>query len=242
MNAGHPPLPATPIPVIVPGVTRLIIVDDHAAVRAGVASLLATEPDLTVEAAVATAAEAEAECRHHQPHVLVADYHLPDIDGLSLCLRLDTRDGPPVVLYSAFADEHLGVLAIVAGARAMVGKSADPSELVAAVRAVADHARPLKAPGSVALQAAGAQLDPDDLPVLGMLTAGVEAAEIARTLGIQEDWLSARRWAMLKRLRGSPPRRPGAMSVYPASPPTGPVRAAEPRGARNHLLNQVHAC
>jgi DNA-binding response OmpR family regulator len=61
-----------------------------------------------VEASVATAAEAEAECQHHQPHVLVADYHLPDIDGLSLCLRLDARDGPPVVLYSAFADEHLG--------------------------------------------------------------------------------------------------------------------------------------
>jgi FixJ family two-component response regulator len=89
---------------------------------------------------------------------------------------------------------------------------------VAAVRAVADHARPLKAPGSDALRAAGAQLEPDDLPVLGMLTAGVEPSEIARTLGIQEDWLSARRWAMLKRLRASPPRRAGAKPSHPGIP------------------------
>ena len=217
--------------MIVRGVTRVVIVDDHAAVRAGVASLLASEPDLTVKATVGTAAEAEAECRHRQPHVLVADYHLPDLDGLSLCLRLDARDGPPVVLYSAFADEHLGVLAIVAGARALVGKSADPIQLVAAVRAVADHARPLNAPGPAALHAAGAQLDPDDLPVLGMLTAGVEASEIARTLGIREDWLTARRWAMLKRLRPSPPRRPAAT---PAHPPNPAARSAERPSTLGH--------
>ena len=213
----------------------------------GVASLLASEPDLTVEASVATAAEAEAECRHHQPHVLVADYHLPDLDGLSLCLRLDARDGPPVVLYSAFADEHLGVLAIVAGARALVGKSADPIELVAAVRAVVDHARALNAPGPAALQAAGANVDADDLPVLGMLTAGMEPSEIARTLGIREDWLTARRWAMLKRLRTTPtapPRRHAGPSRHPrrmigpnvhrpSAHPNPGIRAARPppRGA-----------
>ncbi|MGH2802614.1 MAG: response regulator [Thermoleophilaceae bacterium] len=193
-----------------PNVTHLVIVDDHAAVRTSVAALLAAEPDLTVEANVATAAEAEAECRRHQTDVLVADYHLPDLDGLSLCLRLAAVGGPPVVLYSAFADERLVLLAMVAGAWAMVGKSADPTELVAAVRAVADGARPLSAPGSAALRAAGTQLGPDDLPVLGMLTAGVEPAEIARTLGIRADWLTARRWAMLERLRAIPPRRPTA--------------------------------
>ena len=235
MNAGHPPLPATLVAVIVRGVTRLVIVDDHAAVRAGIASLLASEPDLTVAAAVATAAEAEAECRHHRPDVLVADYHLPDLDGLSLCLRLDAWDGPPVVLYSAFADEHLGVLAMVAGARALVGKSADPIELVAAVRAVADHGRPLNAPGPAALQAAGAQLDPDDLPVLGMLTAGVEASEIAGTLGIREDWLTARRWAMLTRLRASSPRRPAAAPGHPGNPA---ARSAHPTEASGPLDGQ----
>jgi DNA-binding NarL/FixJ family response regulator len=205
-----PHWPAARAAVIVLYVAHLVIVDDHPAVRAGVAALLAAEPDITVEATVATGAEAEVQCRRHQTDVLVADYHLPDLDGLSLSLRLGAADGPPVVLYSAFADESVAVLAIVAGARAMVGKSADPTELVAAVRRVADGARLLSAPGPAALQAAGAQLDPEDLPVLGMLTAGVEPAEIVRTLGIREDWLTARRWAMLERLRATPSRRPVA--------------------------------
>jgi DNA-binding NarL/FixJ family response regulator len=133
-------------------------------------------------------------------------------------LRLGAANGPPVVLYSAFADERLAVLAIVAGAQAVVGKSADPAELVAAVRAVADGARPMSTPGAAALRGAGAQLGPEDLPVLGMLTAGVEPADIARTLGIREDWLTVRRWPMLERLRAGPPRRPAAPPKRPGIP------------------------
>jgi DNA-binding NarL/FixJ family response regulator len=185
---------------------RLVIVDDHPAVRAGVAALLEAEPDMTVGATLASGAEAEAECRRHAASALVADYHLPDLDGLSLCLRLGAS-GPPVVLYSAFADDALSVLGTIAGARALVPKSADPAELVATVRAVTRGESALAAPRAAALRAAGSQLDPKDLPVLGMLTAGVEPSEIARTLGVEQDWLSARRWAMLERLRARPPRR-----------------------------------
>jgi DNA-binding NarL/FixJ family response regulator len=214
-GVGHPPLPATRAVGIVCVMTRVVVVDDHPAVRAGIDALLAAEPDITVNATVATGAEAEAACRRHPTDVLVADYHLPDLDGVTLSLRLRAADGPLVVLYSAYADDSLAVLAVVAGARAMVAKSADPAELVAAVRAVAAGARPLGAPDSAALRAAGAQLDPDDLPVLGMLTAGIEPAEIARTLDLREDWLTARRWAMLECLRQSPPRRRTARARRP---------------------------
>jgi DNA-binding NarL/FixJ family response regulator len=192
---------------ILASMMRLVIVDDHPAVRAGVAALLEDEPDMTVSATVATGAEAEAECGRHRASVLVADYHLPDLDGLSLCLRL-SASGPPAVLYSAFADDSLAVLAMIAGARAIVPKSADPADLVATVRAVDRGIAPLNEIDAAALRAAGGQLDPEDLPVLGMLTAGVEAVEIARTLGVEEDWLAARRWAMVERLRTRPPRRP----------------------------------
>ena len=196
---------------------RLVIVDDHPAVRAGVAALLEDEPDITVSATVATGAEAETECRRLKASLLVADYHLPDLDGLSLCLRLGAA-GPPVVLYSAFADDSLAVLATIAGARAIVPKSADPADLVATVRAVMRGAAPLNRIDPAALRAAGAQLDPEDLPVLGMLTAGVEPAEIAGTLGVDEDWLCARRWAMVERLRARPPRRPGRGAQGSTSP------------------------
>jgi DNA-binding NarL/FixJ family response regulator len=200
--------------------TSVLIVDDHASVRAGIEAFLGAERDLRVAAAVATAAQAEAACSEHRPDVLVADYHLPDQDGLTLCLRLGEGGGPPVVLFSAFADENLGVLAMIAGARAMVSKSSDPRDLVAAVHAVARGERAMPAAGARALRAAGERLDGDDLPVLGMLVHGVPPAEIAQTLGIEERWLGARRRGMLELLRrgsrrGSP-RREGGRRVRAA--------------------------
>ena len=81
------------------------------------------------DATVATGAEAEAECSAAGPACWWPTTTCPDLDGLSLCLRLSTS-GPPVVLYSAFADDSLAVLAMIAGARAIVPKSADPADLV----------------------------------------------------------------------------------------------------------------
>ena len=161
-------------------------------------ALLDAEADLTVTAAVPTAAEAMAACLRHRADVLVADYRLPDLDGLSLSLRVEGNGGPPTVLYSAFADTRLAVLAIVAGVSAIVDKAANPDELVAAVRAVAAGIRPLAVPGAAALSDVGGQLDPGDLPVLGMLTAGVKPSEIAQTLGVEEASLAARRRAMVR--------------------------------------------
>ena len=197
----------TQLTAIVDDVIRIVVADDHPSVRTGVEAFLGAEPGLAVAAAVATAAEAETVCRQTRPDVLVADYHLPDRDGLSLCLRLERAGGPPVVLFSAFADDALAVLAMVAGATAMVPKSADPWTLVAAVHAVAAGERVPPWAAASALHAAAERLDPDDLPVLGMLANGVPPPEIASTLGMREEWLAARRWAMFERLRGGGRRR-----------------------------------
>jgi DNA-binding NarL/FixJ family response regulator len=182
--------------------TRVAILDDHPMVRAGVEAYVEAEPGMSVAAAVATVAEAEAACDETAPDVLVSDYHLPDGDGLSLCLRLHEDGGPPVVLFSAFADGELAVLAAVAGAQAVVPKSANPHELLDAVRAAARGERAGREASPLALRAAGERLDPDDLPVLGMLVHGLPPGEIAHTLGVPPGQLDERRRAMLARLRG----------------------------------------
>ena len=184
--------------------TQVLIVDDHPMVRAGVEAYLEAEPGLTVAAAVSTVGEAEAFCEQLRPDVLVSDYHLPDGDGLSLCLRLEAAGGPPTVIFSAFADESLAVLAAVAGARAVVSKSADPDELISAVEDVARGRRVRLAATSSALRTAGRRLDPHDLPVLGMIMHGLEPDDIARTLRVDGDRLCERRMIMLERLRGGP--------------------------------------
>jgi DNA-binding NarL/FixJ family response regulator len=185
--------------------STLTIVDDHAAVRAGLAALIEPEPGLEVVALAGDADAALAAAERHAPDLALVDFHLPGEDGLSLCLRLEAlRPRPRTVLYSAFADDLLAVLAAVAGADALVPKSSDPALLLDALHAVASGERVPATATPAALNAVGAALDPEDLPVLGMLVHGVPTAEVADTLGMAPGWLLARRWAILHRLA---PRR-----------------------------------
>src|SRR3954462_11342791 len=101
----------------------LVLVDDHPAVRAGLRGLLDDEPDLRVIAPAATALEGVEAIADLQPDVALVHHHLPDDDGLSLCLRTRSLPAPPrVVVYSAFADDAMAVRAAVAGASAVGAK------------------------------------------------------------------------------------------------------------------------
>lgn len=179
----------------------LVIVDDHPAVRAGLRGLLDDEDDLFVVATAATAREGFEAIAEAKPAVALIDLHLPDDDGLSLCLRTRALPSPPrVVIYSAFADTHLAVRAAIAGAHAVLPKTASPRALLALLRG--ELRPPLDAR---ALRTAGANLEPDELAILGMLAHGVPEDEVAATLGLAPELARARRAALLAKLRG---RRP----------------------------------
>lgn len=186
----------------------VVVVDDHAAVREGIRGLLEAEPDIELVAALADARAAVRLVRTRPSAVMVLDYHLPDEDGLSLCLRLKCGERPPrVVIYSAFADDSLAVRALVAGADAVLPKSSDPEDLSSAIRALAAGASHPARPSPSSLRSAGALLGSEDLPILGMLMQRTPATEIAEAMGTTEEWLTARRWAMLARLGGRRVRR-----------------------------------
>ena len=178
-------------------VMDLVIVDDHPAVRAGLRGLLDDEEGLRVTATAASAREGFEAIVDVRPAVAVIDLNLPDDDGLSLCLRTRSLPEPPrVIIYSALADNTLAVLAAIAGADAVVPKSAPPQVLLDALRGV-----PRAPLDPRALRAVGARLAPDDLAILGMLAHGVGDEEIAATIGVDAESLLSRRAAML-------PRRP----------------------------------
>ena len=188
--------------------TSVIVVDDHPAVREGLRAMLDADPALRVTGVAGDAREALALTREAPADVVVVDRQLPDDDGLSLCLRLKARAAPPrVLMYSAYADERLLVLAMIAGADAFVGKASDPEDLAAMVRALGRGERFQWGASPSALEAVGSRLDPEDLPVLGMLVHGTPPDEIAQTLRMSDAWLVARRWAMLSRLAGRRTRR-----------------------------------
>src|SRR6185436_1136271 len=105
---------------------RVLVVDDHPAVRQGIEAMLGHEDGIVCIGTAASAGEAHElwpAAERLPADVVVVDRHLPDEDGLSLCLWLRTRTpAPAVVIYSAFADEALVLPAVVAGACALIGK------------------------------------------------------------------------------------------------------------------------
>jgi DNA-binding NarL/FixJ family response regulator len=181
---------------------ELVIVDDHPAVRSGLRGLLEDEEGLRVVATAASAREGFDAIADLRPDVALLDLHLPDDDGLHLCLRTRALPDPPrAVIYSAFADAALAVKAAIAGADAVLAKSASPRALIAVLRG---ELRPSLDPR--ALRALGERLEPPDLAILGMLAHGVPEREMAATLGLTDEQALTRRVQMLARLDAG--RRP----------------------------------
>lgn len=179
----------------------MVIVDDHPAVRGGLVNLLSSTESFSVVGAAATARDGTTEIERHRPDAVLLDYHLPDEDGLSLCLRLERGPRRPrVVIYSAFADESLGLLAMIAGADGIASKAGPNEGLLTTVASVCAGERRFPPIPAQVLSAHGERLDPADVPIVGMLAHATPPAEVAQVLRVSEDWLTARRWAILRRL------------------------------------------
>lgn len=117
---------------------RILLVDDHAVVRAGFKTLLENQGDLAV---VAEADSGEAACRafvEHAPDLVIMDLSMPGAGGLEAIRRIVSRAGDARVLVFSMHEDTLFVeQALQAGARGYIGKSSAPTVLVEAVRQIA---------------------------------------------------------------------------------------------------------
>lgn len=187
------------------------IIDDHHAVRLGLRTALLSEPGLEPVGSAANASEAAVLMYRTRPDVVLVDYRLPDTDGLTLCRRLKSDvPAPAVVLYSAFADPSMTVPAIVAGADAIVHKGGQTRELFDAIRQTARGDKALPPVSEPLLEAAAQALDPEDLPLLGMLVNRTSAADIAATMRLERAELDRRVAGMLGRLKVPVPPKEAA--------------------------------
>jgi DNA-binding NarL/FixJ family response regulator len=180
---------------------RVLVVDNHPAVRAGLVALLRAEPGLVPVASAADPEGAIAAARDTQPDVAVVDYHLKRGDGLLVCKELQALPEPPrTLIYSAFAGRDLGLPAAVAGAHAVIDKGILPDELFEPVRAVA-RGETVLAITPEAMPAGAARLDTEGLPILGLIVDGTSRSEIAEVLGLDERELGRRVEATLCHLK-----------------------------------------
>jgi DNA-binding NarL/FixJ family response regulator len=184
---------------------RLMVVDDHPAVRLGMVQLLEGQRDFSVEVVCIDAEGAVAEAELSGIDVAIVDHHLGGRDGLWACRRLKQMAVPPrVIIYSAFANDHLATCCAVAGADGVLNKGGLGSELCEAVRAVNRGRRLLPKPSQPIADMLRRRLDETEQPIFGMLMAGIPRIEIEKTLGMSARELSSREAAMLRKLEALP--------------------------------------
>jgi len=115
---------------------RLLVVDDHALLRAAMRSILSREPDLEVVGETRDGREAVELCHSLRPDLVLMDVSMPGLDGISATRKIKA-DLPQsgVLVLTAHADQDLLLEAVRAGAAGYVLKGVGPAELVGAVRA-----------------------------------------------------------------------------------------------------------
>jgi DNA-binding NarL/FixJ family response regulator len=201
------------------GKIRVLIVDDHDIVRAGLGGLLAGVPDIEVVGAAADGEEAVALTADRDPDVVLMDLEMPHVDGIEATRRITRRGASSSVLVlTSFSDHARVTEALDSGAIGYLLKDAEPEELIAGIRAAAGGGSPLAprvARRFVRERRAGRgaqDLTDREREILGLVAAGVPNKQIALRLGIRaktvkshlthifrhigvSDRLQAARWA-----------------------------------------------
>ena len=169
---------------------RVLLVDDHAIVRAGLRGLLATLPNAEISEA-ATGREALALARSVQPHLVVLDLNLPGLGGLELLRRVMEEGAARVLVLSMHAEPLYAARALDAGAKGYLSKNASPDEFLLAVRRVSEGGRYIEneIAQELALQTVSSgppahQLTTRELEILRLLGQGRSMTEIADALEI----------------------------------------------------------
>jgi len=190
---------------------RVLIVDDHAVVRAGLKLLLDAEDDLEPVGEAGTARDAIFEARSTKPDVVLLDVVMPDQSGLDVLPQLlHERPETKVLVLSMQDDPSYVREAFAAGAHGYVLKEAADEEVVTAVREVAsgsNYVHPALGARLIAAEAkerAAADADPlsdREREVLRLLALGHTNQEIAEQLYISVRTAESHRAHIMQKLR-----------------------------------------
>jgi DNA-binding NarL/FixJ family response regulator len=123
---------------------RVVLVDDHALVRNGLAQLLDGAPDIEVVGQAADGEAAMAVLAETRPDVVVMDLQMPGVDGVTATRRVVAdHPGTQVLVLTSYSDAERIVAALDAGAVGYLLKDADPDDVIEGVRAVSRGESPI---------------------------------------------------------------------------------------------------
>ncbi len=193
---------------------RLLIVDDHFVVRVGLRTLLEDEPDMVVVGEAGNGAEAVANAQQLQPDVVVMDISMPEMDGLEATRRIRAIcPNTHILILTVHAQERYLFPVLKAGASGYVLKSTVDTELVDAIRAVAQGGAFLY-PSAMRMvledyltrahsgdeQDAYERLSEREREVLKLIALGHTAGDIAEQLGLSPKSVETYRARIMEKL------------------------------------------
>ena len=214
---------------------RILIGDDHRIVREGLKQVLADAPDIDVVAEAETGPEVlarvEALGGHAGLHAVLLDIALPDRDGMDVLQALK-KAWPqlPVLMLSTYPEKQYAVRCIKLGAAGYLNKSANPDDMIAAVRKVAAGGLYVSAVAAEALASAvGANasrgtesLSHREHQVFRLLSAGKSVGEIGAQLGLASNTVSTYRLRILEKTGTKNDVELALYAERHAKTPTGP--------------------
>jgi len=172
---------------------HVLLVDDHAVVRAGYQMLLKNTEDIEV---VAEADTGESACKQFidfQPDVVVMDLSMPGIGGLEAIRRMIARNADAKILVFSMHDDTVFVeQALQAGAKGYITKTSEPEILVEAIRSLAsgqshldaDLAQRLAIQKSLGTDSLLSSLSTREFEIFCLLAEGLNSSEIAKRLSL----------------------------------------------------------
>ena len=228
--------------------TRVLLVDDHAMLRAGFRTILGTQPDIEVVGEAATGAEGVELARRLRPDVITMDVQMPDMDGLEATRRIvgDGTLASAIAIVTTFDHDEYLFAALDAGASGFLLKNAGPEELIAAVRALASGDGML-APEVTRRVLARFRTTPPLAPVsVSVATEGSHAAEThtgANSAGVLSEPLTEREGEVLTLMADARSNAEIARALYigEATVKTHVSRVLQKLGARDRVQAVVLA-
>lgn len=190
---------------------KVILCDDHAMVRRGIKDTLSEATDIQVVGEAGGYSEVRALIRATPCDVLILDLNLPGRGGLEVLASLREEHSPiKVLIVSMFAEDQYAIRCLRAGADGYLNKAGDPSELIPAVRSLANgrkYVTPeisemlvnnLASPKATSLHAA---LSERELQTLLKIASGKRLSDIAEELMLSPKTVSVYRARLLEKLK-----------------------------------------
>jgi DNA-binding NarL/FixJ family response regulator len=169
---------------------RILTVDDHPLLRAGIAGLISDEPDMILVAEAENGRDAIEKFARHRPDVTLMDLQMPDMDGLDALETIrGTNPEARIVMLTTYPGDAQVLRALKAGACGYLLKSALRKELLSTIRAVHAGRRALSAEVTyeIAEHVDKHPLSPMEVRVLSMIADGNSNKDIGAALNISEE-------------------------------------------------------